>query len=139
MPHRLGVMCLILVAAMAPASAGIEVHATCATELAREPAHVRTLRDEVARALASTPVSKRYTLDVSLVRLTGTTVGRQIEVRAEVRALISDERGRARWQSTSRATARGAIRDRALLQRDAIGAAARDIAKSVRSSASPGR
>ena len=135
MLKRLGLICLILAAPITPATAGVEIHATCATELARDPVHVRTLREEVARALASTRVPSRYTLDVSLVRLSGTTVGNQVEVRAEVRALLSDAQGRARWQTTSRATARGSARDRALLQRDAVTAAAKQLATSVRAAA----
>ena len=120
-----------LVVSMADASAGVEIHATCASEVSREPVHVRTLHDEITRALAGSPVTTRYTLDVSLVKLASSMVGGQLEVRAEVRGLISDARG-IRWQSTSRANARGSVRDRALLQRDAIGAAARDLARSVR-------
>jgi hypothetical protein len=129
---RLALICSILVASVADAAAGVEIHATCAADLAREPVHVRTLRDEVARALAGTRVPSRYTLDVSLVRLSGTTFGNQVEIRAEVRALLSDAQGRARWQTTSRATARGSIRDRASIQRDAVTAAAQQLARSVR-------
>lgn len=132
---RLALICSILVAAIADATAGVEIHATCASELARDPVHVRTLRDEVARALAGARVPSRYTLDVSLVRLAGTTIGNQVEFRAEVRALLSDGQGRARWQTTSRATARGAIRDRASIQRDAVTAAAQQLARSVRTAA----
>lgn len=128
---RLGLICVFLVASVTDATAGIKIHASCTTELAGDPAHVRTLRDEVARALASARVTTRYTLDVSLVRLASTTLGRDVEVRAEVRALLSDAQGRARWQTTSRATARGSARDRALLQRDAVTAVARDVAKLV--------
>jgi hypothetical protein len=126
-------MSLILTASAVDATAGVEIHATCAAELASGAPHVRTLRVEVARALAGSRVPSRYTLDVSLVRLASTTIGGQLEVRAEVRALLSDEHGRARWQSTSHATARGAARQQALLQRDAVTAAARDVAKLVRS------
>jgi hypothetical protein len=129
---RLGLIAVFLVASLADATAGVAIHATCATDLAGDPAHVRTLREEVARALASTRVPTRYTLDVSLVRLASTTSGRNVEVRAEVRALLSDEHGRARWQTTSRATARGPARDRVAIQRDAVTAAARDVAKLVR-------
>jgi hypothetical protein len=129
---RLAVISVFLVGSLGDAAAGVKIHATCTTELAGDPAHVRTLRDEVARALASAGVTKRYTLDVSLVRLASTTSGRDVEVRAEVRALLSDEHGRARWQTTSRATARGSTRDRAAIQRDAVSAAARDVAKLVR-------
>jgi hypothetical protein len=130
---RLVVICGLLASSVTPASAGVAIHASCAADLARDPVHVRTLREEVARALASTRVTTRYTLDVSLVRLASTTTGRNIEVRAEVRALLSDEHGRARWQTTSRAVARGSARQQADLQRDAVTAAARDVAKLVRS------
>ena len=130
---RLGLICAFLVASVTDAAAGVAIHASCTTELARDPVHVRTLRDEVTRALASTRVTTRYTLDVSLVRLASTTLGRDVEVQVEVRALLSDEQGRARWNTTSRATARGHARDRAMIQRDAMSAAARDIAKLVRS------
>jgi hypothetical protein len=129
--RRLVTAWLVFVTSIATASAGVEIRATCALELARDPVHVRTLRSEVVRALGSAPVTARYTLDVSLVRLTATIVDRQLEVRAEVRALLSDASG-IRWHTTARATARGNVRDRALLQRDAITAAARDLAKAVR-------
>jgi hypothetical protein len=132
---RLGVICLILAASIADATAGVEIHATCATELARETVHVRTLRDEVARALAGTRVAARYTLDVSLVALTSTPRGSEVETKAEVRALLSDEHGRARWQTTSRATVRGPAQDRVAIQRDAVIAAAHDLARGVRSAA----
>lgn len=100
-------------------------------ELARDPVHVRTLRQELARALAGSRVPGRYTLDVSLVRLTAAVVGNQVEVRAEVRALLSDARGRARYQTTSHATVRGSFRDRVSMQRDAVTAAAHRLAGSV--------
>jgi hypothetical protein len=129
---RLALIPLIALAPVTDASAGVQVHATCATELSRDVVHVRTLREEVGRALASTPVAARYTLDVSLVALSSATVGRELEVRVELRALLSDDRGRARWQTTSRAIARGAHRQRALLEKEALGAAARDLAKTVR-------
>ena len=122
----------MLLASLTSASADVKVHATCAAELSRETSHVRTLRDEVARALAGTPETPRYTIDVSLVQLGTSTVGKQLEVRAEVRALLSDEQGRARYQTTSRAVVRGHVRDRALLQRDAVRAVARDVATALR-------
>jgi hypothetical protein len=125
------IACFALVAFVADAAAGVEIRATCAVELARDPVHVRTLHAEVARALGSAPVTARYTLDVSLVRLAATFVDGQLEVRAEVRALLSDASG-IHWHTTSRATARGNVRDRALLQRDAIGAAAHDLARALR-------
>jgi hypothetical protein len=130
---RLGFIAVLLLALPGHATAGVKIMPTCASELACDPSLVRTLRDEVARALGSTRVTTRYTLDVSLVRLASTTSGRHVEVRAEVRALLSDAQGRARWHTISRATARGATRDRVMIQRDAVTAAARDVAKLVRS------
>lgn len=132
MVARLVTACLVLAVAIANASPAIEVHATCAAELASDPAHVRTLRGELAQALARISASASYTLDVSLVRLGVTTVGSELEVRAEVRAMLSDARGKIRWTSTSRTAARGPARDRIRLQRDAVSAAARELAKSVR-------
>jgi hypothetical protein len=134
---RLALIAVIALGSSANASPGVQVHATCATELSREAVHVRTLREEVGRALASTPVAARYTLDVSLVKLSSATVGRELEVRVEVQALLWDEHGRARVHSKSRAVARGSQRDRALLQRDAVSAAARDLAKAVRTHTKP--
>lgn len=118
--------------ASAEAPREVEVHASCATALARQPVHVHTLRAELTQALAGTRASDAYTLDVSLVRLDVRAAGRNIEVRAEVRALLSDERGRIVWNSTARSTARGTAKDRELLQRDAVMSAARNVARSVR-------
>jgi len=129
---RLVTASLVLAAATAIASPAIEVHATCAAELASDPAHLRTLRGELAQALTRITATASYTLDVSLVRLGISTVGRELEVRAEVRAMLSDARGRIKWSSTSRAAARGPARDRIRLQHDAVSAAARDLARSVR-------
>jgi hypothetical protein len=114
------------------AAPAIEIRASCAEALARDPAHVRTLRGELAHALSDARASPGTTLDASLVRLAAIPVGGEIEVRAEVRAMLSDGSGRVRWTSTSRATVRGSSSERVLLQRDAVGAAARDLARSVR-------
>ena len=117
---------------LADAAPSIAIHATCAVELAHDPAHVRTLRGELTHALAGTRGTRGYKLDVSLVRLGTFTRGGELEVRAEVRAMLSDESGRVRWSSLSRATARGTPRDHLLLQRDAVTSAARELAKQVR-------
>lgn len=126
-------VCLVLVAATTSfASHPVEVHASCTAELARDPSHLRTLRGELARALAGISATTSYTLDVSLVRLGSTAVGTEIEVRAEIRALLSDARGKVHWTSTSNSLARGRVGDRARLQRDAVASAAHDLARSVR-------
>ncbi|HEX5062842.1 MAG TPA: hypothetical protein VFV99_25890 [Kofleriaceae bacterium] len=132
MVTRLVTASLVFAIAIADAAPVIEVRATCAAELASEPAHLRTLRGELAQALARTTATASYTLDVSLVRLGVATVGRELEVRAEVRAMLSDAHGKIRWSSTSRSAARGPAADRIRLQRDAVSAAARDLARSVR-------
>jgi hypothetical protein len=126
---------LLLVAPVADATASVEIRATCVAELARDPAHLRTLRRELARALGGTRVPARYTLDVSLVRLTAAVAGNQVEVRAEVRALLSDAQGRARYQTTSRVTVRGPSRERISIQRDAVTAVAHELAGSVHAAA----
>jgi hypothetical protein len=126
-------VCLVLAAATASFAAHpVEVYASCATELARDPSHLRTLRGELAQALAGISSTASYKLDVSLVRLGSTAVGSELEVRAEIRALLSDARGKVHWTSTSSSLARGHAGDRARLQRDAVAAGARDLAKSVR-------
>lgn len=123
---------LLLAASPSVASHAVQVHATCAAELARDPAHLRTLRGELAQALAGITPRTSYTLDVSLVRLGSTSVGTDVEVRAEIRALLSDRRGQIRWTSTSSSRARGRSTDHAQVQRDAVAFAARDLAKGVR-------
>lgn len=111
---------------------GVEVHATCATDALRDSPHVRTLRSEMTRALAGARTPAAYTIDVALVRLDATSAPTSLEVRAELRAIVSDARGRILWSSAARAAARGRPRDRALLERDAVAAAARDLAQLVR-------
>jgi hypothetical protein len=129
---RVVLTCLVLTCATARAQPQVRIHATCAAELARDPAHVRALRGELARALGGLRTTSGHTLDVSLVEVASTRAGRTLEVRAELRAMLSDARGHVRWASTSRATVRGSARDRAVLERDAVTAAARDVARSVR-------
>ncbi len=130
MPSILG---LAFVAAMfTPASAGIAIHATCVAEVARDPAHVRTLSAELAWALADVRAPTGYALDVSLVRVDATTADGQVEVQVEARALVSDGKRRVRFASTSTATARGSARDRALVHRDALTAIAQQLATQIR-------
>jgi hypothetical protein len=109
----------------ASAHASPVIHASCATDLAE---HERTLHDELARSLASTDAQ----LDVSLVSLTETLVGTDIEVRAEVHALVSDARGEVRWSSRASATIRGALRERVQLRRDAVIEATHALAATIR-------
>ena len=123
---------LILASSPVSAASALQIHATCAAELARDPAHVRTLRGELTRALNGMRAPPGYTLDVRLVRLGTSGAGRDVEVRAELRAMLSDKHGVVQWSSLSRATARGTARDRLLLQRDAVAYAARDLAKTAR-------
>ncbi len=129
---RLVLVLTVLIGMRADASGGLDVRTTCTADVARDPAHLRTLRGELARALADLHAPAGHTLDVSLVTLATTAHGTELEVRAELRAILSDERGRIRWSSAARATARGGLRDRTLLQRDAVGAAARRLAEVVR-------
>jgi hypothetical protein len=115
-------------AMVTPASAGIEIHATCAVAVVRDPAHARTLRAELTRALAGVATPAGTTLDVSIVRFNEITANGEVEVRTEARALLSDARGVVKWTSSSRATARGSVRDRTVVQRDAITAVAQQLA-----------
>jgi hypothetical protein len=101
------------------------IHTSCATELAE---HERTLHDELARSLAGTDAQ----LDASLVSITETLAGTDVEVRAEVRALVSDPSGAIRWQSTAHATVRGALPGRVQLRRDAVIEATRALAAAIR-------
>jgi len=94
--------------------------------------HLRTLRDELTQALVGVAAAPGAAIDVSLTRVTVTPAGSQLEVRVELRALLSDEKGRLRWATTTRSTARGDTRDRELLLRDAVSSAARDLGRRVR-------
>lgn len=120
-------MCLVLAAASASAARSGALRVTCAAAVARDAAHERWLRAEMTRALADLPVAAGHTIDLSLVRLDAKRASKDLEVRVEMRALLSDDDGRIRVQTTTRATTRGAARDRTLLERDAIGAAADDL------------
>ena len=101
------------------------IHTSCTTPLAE---HERTLHDELARSLAGTNAQ----LDVSLVSITETLIGTDVEVRAEIRALISDAQGAIRWSSTAHATVRGALPTRTQLRRDAVIEATRALAATIR-------
>ena len=119
---RLALVLVIATAAPAAASQPLAIHATCAAALRNDASHVRTLRDAIARALAKQPhqIPAGYTIDVALVRLDVTEVGKELQFRSEVRAALSDARGVVTTVSTVSSLARGPQRDRALLQRDAI-------------------
>jgi hypothetical protein len=126
------ILAALLVAAIgSSASAGVEIHTTCAAEVVRDPAHLRTLSAELTRALAGVSTPSGTTLDVSIVHFSETAANGEVEVRTEARALLSDARGRVQWSSSSRATARGAMKERALIQRDAITAVAQQLAKLI--------
>jgi hypothetical protein len=126
------ILAVFLVSAVSTAaSAGVEIHTSCAAEVASDPAHVRTLRAELTRALAGVSTPSGTTLDVSIVRFHETTANGEVEVRTEARAFLSDGKGRVQWSSSSRATARGAMKERTLVQRDAITAVAQQLAKLI--------
>lgn len=128
--HRPLALVLLLVAVSpAAASQGLAIHASCAAELAAHATHVRTLRDAIAHEIKPQP--EGYSIDISLVHLDATLVGSEVEVRAEVRAILSDERGRVKELATSKTVARGLSRDRSLISRDAIEEAARGVAKKL--------
>jgi hypothetical protein len=122
---------VLVMAMVSTAYAGIEIHTTCAAEVARDPAHVRTLSAELTRALAGVSTPRGTTLDVSIVRFSETTAAGEVEVRTEARAFLSDARGRVMWSSSSRATARGSVMARSHVQHDAISAVAQQLAKLI--------
>ncbi len=117
-------LALVLVLA-ARADASPEIHTRCAAEL-RE--HERTLHDELVQALPDAHI----TLDVSLVTLTETIYGLELEVKAEVRALVSDARGAMHWTSSARSVVRGAPGSRTRLRHDAVIEATRALAATIR-------
>lgn len=123
---------LVLAISAVPASAGVQVHVSSAAEVARDPAHTRTLSAELTRALAGVATPKGTTLDVSIVRISAQRTSRDVQVHVEARAFLSDARGRVKWASSARATARGSARDHALVQRDALAAVADQLAGQVR-------
>lgn len=119
--RRRSLLFTILLAA-APAHAQPVLHVTAA------PAQTRTL----LAALGELP----STVDVSLTRIDVTPDAQGLAIRVELRALVSDEAGKILWSSAVHATAKGARRDRALIEQDALDAAARELAKLVRARAS---
>jgi hypothetical protein len=124
-----------IAAMFSTASAGIAIHATCVAEVARDPAHVRTLSSELARALAGVRAPTGYALDVSLVRVDVITADGEVEIQVEARAFVSDGKRRVRFSSTATATARGRARDRALVHRDALTSIADQLAALIRTRA----
>ncbi len=130
---RIVIAALVLAAAPVVGSPRVAINARATGELARDTAHARVLHAAVAKSLSGKPGEHAgYTLDVSLVELEVTPAGSELEVRAVVRALLSDPHGRIHVTSTARAIARGLARDRAVIQRDAIGSAGEQLAKRVR-------
>jgi hypothetical protein len=101
------------------------IHTSCARELSE---HERTLHAELSRSLDDTSAE----LDASLVSITETLVGTDIEVRAEIRALVSDAHGAVRWTSTAHAKVRGSLRERLQLRRDAVIEATHALAATIR-------
>ena len=126
---RIALVCLVVATAPVIAGPAIEIHASCAADLATDPTHVRTLKSELAQALAG--ATEAHAVDITLVRLDTTASANELVVRAEVRAFVSDPKGRIKWAATANATARGPAKERALIQRDAIGAAARNVGKII--------
>jgi hypothetical protein len=129
--RRLVIATLLFAGEGAAFAQPLEVHATCAANLPRDPAHLRTLREELARALRDVGPSRRYTLDVSLVQLRTKTIGRELEVHLELRAILSDEHRRVLSMSSSSATARGSLKDKELVQREAFASASERVARRV--------
>jgi hypothetical protein len=115
---RLRSLLIGIVLASGRASAQPAAHVNAA------PEHARTL----LLALGELPTS----VDVALTHIDATPAGAELEVRVELRAAVSDEAGRILWSSAVHANARGPARQRALLERDALTAAAEQLAKLVR-------
>lgn len=126
------VLLAALTAATVPAATaqGLATHVTVAKAVAANASHARTLRVAMAHAIAAQPLPAGYTVDVALVRLdvVATPQG-ELEVRAELRASLSDDQGIVRSVAATSTSARGRRRDRALIQRDAITEGARSLAK----------
>ena len=118
----------------------LAIHVTVATQVVKDKSHARTLHSALERSLGARPRSlpDGHTIDASLVQLdTAPVSGGDVEVRVEVRAAIADERGRILSVTSTKTTARGPAKDRALVQRDAIEEAARQLAKRLTTSAKP--
>lgn len=126
---RIALVCLVVATAPVIAGPAIEIHASCAADIAADPTHIRILRSELAQALAN--ASEAHAIDITLVKLDTQTAADDVIVRAEVRAFVSDPKGRIKWATTAHATARGSIKERTLVQHDAIGAAARNVGKAI--------
>ena len=137
--------CLAITTALAVAipvasAQKLAIHVTVATQVANDKAHARTLQGALEQSLGgrSRSLPDGHTIDASLVQLdTAPVSGGDVEVRVEVRAAIADERGRILSVTSTKTTARGPAKDRALIQRDAIEEAARQLAKRVTTSAKP--
>ena len=132
----------LVVAAAVPAAAAqpLAINATCAAAVASGGDHARTLRVAFARTIETQPqrIPAGYTIDISLVRLDASQASNgELQIRAEVRAALSDEHGVVRSVSSATSTARGSQRESALLQRDAITESARELAKRLSVSAKP--
>ncbi len=118
----------------------LAIHVTVATQVANDKSHARTLHSALEQSLGarSRSLPAGHTIDASLVQLdTAPVSGGAVEVRVEVRAAIADARGRIVSVTSTKATARGPAKDRALIQRDAIEEAARALAKRLTTSAKP--
>jgi hypothetical protein len=132
------VIFVVALASAAPATtwAGVTIHATCAADVVREAARVELMRSELARALdGHAPAGAEVTIDASLVRLASTTPASTrdtLAIHVEIRGMLSDDRGRIRVTTTARATAQGRASDRALLEHDAISAAAQRLGATLR-------
>lgn len=122
---RIAFVCLVATTVPAVAAPAIEIHASCATDVVADAQHIELLRSELSRALAQ--VSTAHVIDASITSFDTRTTGSDIEVHVEVRALVSDSGQHAHWATSARATARGSAKDRSRVQRDAIGAAAREL------------
>ena len=108
--------------------AATSAHAQPVLHVTAAPAQARTL----VAALGELPT----TVDVSLTRVDVTPDAQGLAVRVELRAIVSDEAGKILWSSAVHATAKGAKRDRAMIEQDALDAAARELAKVVRARSS---
>lgn len=112
----------------------LSIYVSTTAAVTQDPAHRRTLRDAIAQALTSHTgvVPAGYTIDAALVTLDVVTLtSGELEVRIEVQASLSDDKGRLRWASTAKTQARGRSRDRALLHRDAFADASRQLVKQL--------
>ena len=128
---RITLVCLLL-AAPASASPKVDIHASVARAVASNPAHLETLHNELVVVLDGMPAAGGLTLDVSLVRIVATARGGTLIVKVEVRALLSDKTGRVRFASNARATAKGSVKNRTLIEGDAVKAATHELGKLVR-------